>query len=335
MILRFSFSLFCLTLITSTSPNIKSVMIENELDNLTSTLIKPPHLKKGDTVAIVAPSGFLRDSESGNIERAKELLKKWGLKVVLGKNLYQKNHHFAGTDAQRLEDLQSAMDNPNISAIWCARGGYGAVRIVDDIDFIEFKKKPKWLIGFSDITVFHSAFHNQGIETIHGLMCVNLPADLDQVKDSLDSLKSTLFGLPQNYILEGSKHNKSGKAKGQLVGGNLTVLHTMLGSTTSIDTSGKILFIEEIGEYKYHIDRMLQSMKRAGYFDNCTGVIVGDMSRMRKNNIKWGTSVEQLILDVFKGYDLLHAGCQVTCKTCKTCESHAKVMQNCIPTCKN
>lgn len=265
-------------------------------------LIQPPYLKKGDTVAIVAPSGILKNRER-EVQQAVALLKNWGLHAVVGKHVFSKSNHFAGTDEERCEDLQSAMDDSTISAIWCARGGYGTVRILDKLDYTKFKEKPKWVIGFSDITALHNQVHNQGVQSIHALMCVSLTKDLSEIQETLDTFKSTLFGTELNYILEGSSYNKIGKTEGVLVGGNLTILHTMLGSDTSIDTSGKILFIEEIGEYKYHIDRMLQSLKRAGYFENCKGVIVGDMSKLRKNTTLWGTSVEQLILDVLADYD--------------------------------
>jgi len=265
-------------------------------------MIQPPYLKAGDTVAIVAPSGILKNRE-GEIQQAVSLLKKWGLNSVVGKHVFSKDDHFAGTDEQRCEDFQNALDNPKISAIWCARGGYGTVRILDKLDFTKFKKKPKWLIGYSDITALHNQFHNQGYQSLHALMCVSLTKDLDDIKETVYTFKSAIFGNPVDYTLEGSKYNKAGNTSGQLVGGNLTLLHTMLGSETSIDTSGKILFIEEIGEYKYHIDRMLQSLKRAGYFKKCKGLIVGDMSKMRKNTTLWGTSVEQLILDALAEYD--------------------------------
>ena len=268
----------------------------------TSNLTQPPYLKAGDTVAIVAPSGILKNRE-GEVQQAIGLLKSWGLHAVVGKHVFSRDHHFAGTDEERCEDFQKAMDDPKISAIWCARGGYGTVRILDKLDFSIFKKKPKWLIGYSDITALHNQFHNQGFETIHALMCVSLTKDLSEIEESINTFKSSLFGKPNSYTLEGSTYNKSGNAIGQLVGGNLTMLHTMLGSKTSIDTSGKILFIEEIGEYKYHIDRMLQSLKRAGYFDHCKGVIVGDMTKLRKNTTLWGSSIEQLILDALADYD--------------------------------
>ena len=278
---------------------------QNEYDNsskMNSELIQPPYLKAGDTVAIVAPSGILKNRER-EVQQAIDLLKSWGLHAIVGKHVFSKANHFAGTDAERCEDFQKALDDPKISAIWCARGGYGTVRILDKLDYTKFKDNPKWLIGYSDITALHNQFHNQGFQSLHALMCVSLTKDLNDVKSSIDTFKAALFGNPSNYTLEGSDNNRVGETSGQLVGGNLTMLHTMLGSKESINTSGKILFIEEIGEYKYHIDRMLQSMKRAGYFDDLNGLVVGDMSKMRKNTTLWGTSVEQLILDALVDYD--------------------------------
>ncbi|WP_242092295.1 S66 peptidase family protein [Aestuariivivens sediminicola] len=264
-------------------------------------LIQPPYLKAGDSVAIVAPSGILKN-KSDEIEQAKQLLKGWGLQVVIGKHVFQDANHFAGTDDERCEDLQKALDDPGIRAIWCARGGYGTVRILDKLNWAKFNENPKWLIGYSDITALHNAIHNEGVESIHALMCTSLSEEFSSIEQTIDTFKDAIFGTGLNYTLEGSTYNRTGSAKGQLVGGNLTMLHTMLGSKTSIDTSGKILFIEEIGEYKYHIDRMLQSLKRAGYFDNCKGLIVGDISKLRKNTTLWGSSVEQLILDALSDF---------------------------------
>lgn len=268
----------------------------------THILKRPPYLKAGDTVAIVAPSGILKHRER-EVEQAKALLKRWGLHSVVGTHVFNQANHFAGTDDERCEDLQKALDDPKISAIWCARGGYGTVRILDKLDFAKFKKHPKWVIGYSDITALHNAIHNAGVESLHALMCVSLTKDESEIEASISTFQNALLGKPLSYALEGSTYNRTGEASGQLVGGNLTMLHTMLGSETSIDVSDKILFIEEIGEYKYHIDRMLQSLKRAGYFDNCKGVIVGDMTKLRKNTTLWGTSVEQLVLDALSEYD--------------------------------
>jgi len=280
-----------------------SVMAQNNSTTQTFTkLIQPPYLKAGDTVAIVAPSGVLKNRKD-EVARAKQLLESWKLKVIVGKHVFSKDNHFAGNDQERCEDFQNALDNPNIKAIWSARGGYGTVRILDKLDYTKFLEQPKWIIGYSDITALHNQIHIKGVESIHAIMCVSLPKELVKIKESINSFKAAIFGHPINYTLKGSKYNRAGVISGQLVGGNLTILHTMLGSNTSIDVSGKILFIEEIGEYKYHIDRMLQSLKRAGYFNNCKGLIVGDMSKMRKNTTLWGTSVEQLILDALAGYN--------------------------------
>ena len=276
-----------------------NINAQNKTEN---KLIQPPYLKAGDTVAIVAPSGVL-NNRNDEVARAKKLLESWQLKVVVGEHVFSKDNHFAGTDQERCKDFQDALDNPNIKAIWSARGGYGTVRILDKLDYTKFLKQPKWIIGYSDITALHNQVHNLGVQSLHAIMCVSLPKDLSEIEYSIETFKSALFGNPKNYDLEYSKYNRLGNASGPLVGGNLTILHTMLGSKESIDTSGKILFIEELGEYKYHIDRMLQSMKRAGYFDNLNGLIVGDMSRMRKNTTLWGTSIEQLIIDALSEYN--------------------------------
>ena len=292
-------SLFCFTFFVG----IKRASTQNvAIEKQNNTLKQPPYLKAGDTIAIVAPSGILKN-RTDEVQQAQALLKSWGLHSVVGKHVFNKADHFSGTDDERCEDFQKALDNPKISAIWCARGGYGTVRILDKLDFTKFKENPKWVIGYSDITALHNQIHNEGVESLHTIMCVSLPKDESEIEASISTFKNTLFGKPLSYTLEGSTYNKTGTTSGQLVGGNLTMIHTMLGSKTSIDTSGKILFIEEIGEYKYHIDRMLQSLKRAGYFDNCKGVIVGDITKLRINTTLWGTSIEQLILDALADYD--------------------------------
>ncbi len=278
---------------------------QNSIDKpseMPKKMIQPSYLKAGDTVAIVATSGILKNRER-EVQQAVGILKSWNLNVVVGEHVFKKADHFAGTDDERCEDFQKVMDDPKISAIWCARGGYGTVRILDKLDYTKFKENPKWIIGYSDITALHNQVHNEGFESLHALMCVSLTKDLTEIAESINTFKAALFGSPTDYTLNGSDYNRVGETSGPLVGGNLTMLHTMLGSKESIDTSGKILFIEEIGEYKYHIDRMLQSLKRAGYFDNCKGLIVGGMSKMRTNTTLWGTSVEQLILDALADYD--------------------------------
>ena len=285
------------------SVGMKAVTTKNTAFQIHSdTLIQPPFIKTGDTVAIVAPSGILKN-RTREIEQAQDLLKSWGLHVVVGKHVFIQNHHFAGTDDERCEDFQNAMDDKSIKAIWCARGGYGTVRILDKLDYTKFRKNPKWIIGYSDITALHNQLHNEGFQSIHAMMCTSLQDNFEDIEFTINTFKDALFGHNLNYSLEGSKYNKTGTVTAPIVGGNLTVLQTMLGSKTSIDTSGKILFIEEIGEYKYHIDRMLQSLKRAGYFNNCKGLIVGNISKVRRNTTQWGSPVEQLILDALSEFD--------------------------------
>nr|WP_246337490.1 LD-carboxypeptidase [Tenacibaculum pelagium] len=260
-------------------------------------LVKPPYLQKGDTIAIVAPAGILKNRKH-IIDKAKALAESWGLKVVYGKHMFNQNHHFAGTDAERCQDVQDALDNSNIKAIWSARGGYGSVRILDQLDFTKFKDNPKWVVGYSDITAFHNHIHNLGIETIHGMMGTSMQDKPEDIPETIETLRKALFGEELKHVIQSSKYNREGKVTGQLVGGNIAILASMLGSDSQILTNGKILFIEEIGEYKYSIDRMLQSLKRAGYFTKVKGVIVGDMTKVKKNTTPWGSSIEQLILDI-------------------------------------
>ena len=269
----------------------------------TNKLRTPPYLQEGDTIAIVAPAGILKNRED-TIQKAKELAENWGLIVVLGSNLFNQNNHFSGTDNERFQDFQEALDNKNIKAIWSARGGYGSVRILDKLNFTKFIAHPKWIIGYSDITAFHNHIHNLGIETMHGMMATSLEEMPEEILETKASFKKALFGEELKYSIPSSKDNRNANLnsgeilKGQLIGGNLSILTSMLGSNSQLSTAGKILFIEEIGEYKYSIDRMLQSLKRAGYFKEVKAVIVGDMSSIKKNSTQWGSTIEQLILDI-------------------------------------
>jgi len=274
-----------------------SFLITNAQEKLTA----PPYLKKGDTIAIVAPAGILK-GRVATIEKAKKLLESWGLKVVLGKNLFNQNNHFSGTDAERCQDFQDALDAKNIKAIWAARGGYGSVRILDKLDFSKFKQNPKWVIGYSDITAFHNHIHHLGFETLHAMMATSLEEKPAEITNTIVSFKKALFGQTLNYAFIDDEVNRKGQLKitelkGQLIGGNLAILASMLGSESQLNTDNKILFIEEVGEYKYSVDRMLQSLKRAGYFTKVKAVIIGDMSLIKKNSTNWGSSVEQLILE--------------------------------------
>ena len=265
-------------------------------------LVQPKYLEAGDSIAIVAPAGILIQREE-IINQAKELVESWGLNVIIGDHVFNQNNHFSGTDEERTSDFQNALDNPSIKAIWCARGGYGSGRILDNLVYDKFKVTPKWIIGYSDITAFHSQIHNLGIQTIHAMMATSLSFNPEETEQSIETLRKVLFGEELSYNINSSEFNKTGQAEGILVGGNLSILQNMLGSVSQIKTDGKILFIEEIGEYKYHIDRMLQGLKRAGYFNNCKGLIIGDISNIKKNTTTWGSSIEQLILDVVEEFD--------------------------------
>lgn len=264
-------------------------------------IIKPPNLQKGDTVMILAPAGIVRDSTGVN--NGIELLKKWGLNVKLGKNLYNQHFRFAGTDAERLADFQNALDDDNVKAIWCARGGYGAIRILDDLDFTKFKQNPKWIIGFSDITAFHNEVHNMGIETMHGIMPLTYKPDDKEQRYAKKSLKKAFLGRRVKYRVAESDYNREGNVEGVVVGGNLSLIYSMLGSTSQLDVAGKILYLEEVGEALYHIDRMMISLKRAGYFENCKGLIIGGISNIKTEPSEFGMTYEEIILDAVEEYD--------------------------------
>ncbi len=270
--------------------------------NSQEKLIKPPYLKKGDTIAMVATAGVLINKEE-TLAKAKKLVESWGFHLVYGKNMLNNYHHFSGTDDERAADFQKALDNPNIKAIWSARGGYGTVRILDKLDFTKFKQSLKWIIGYSDVTALHNHIHNLGFETIHAMMGSSMGNEPEDIVETIASFKKVLFGKKLKYKVESSKYNRKGKATGQLVGGNLSLIISMLGSKSAISTDGKILFIEDVGEQNYSIDRMLQTLKRAGYFTNLKGLVVGDFSSVKPNKPYWGTSTNQLILDVVKEYN--------------------------------
>ena len=268
---------------------------------LSKKLIQPEFLKKGDTIALVAPAGILNNFEN-KIDIAKKIFEGWGLNVIIGDNIYNRNGHFAGTDKERIKDLQKVLDNKSIKAIWCVRGGYGTIRIIDHLNFEKFSKNPKWIIGFSDITVLHNKLNIMGYESIHGMMISNI----DEIKadhKSLIKLKSTLFGDDLNYVIKSNKENKIGKSNGIITGGNLTLIHSTIGSNIEISTNNKILFLEEIGEHIYKIDRMLYSLKRAGYFDECKGLIIGQISDIKTNSTEFGMTINELILDLLKEYN--------------------------------
>ena len=259
--------------------------------------ITPEFLQKGDTVGILATA---RKIDAVNIQPAVKLLESWGLHVVLGRTIGKAENQLAGPDWLRATDFQDMLDNPKIKAIWGAKGGYGTVRIIDRLNFTAFKKKPKWIVGFSDVTILHSHVNNMDIETIHGIMAISAGTASPQ---AIETLRKSLFGEKLEYHIPAHPFNVQGKAKGEIVGGNLSVLYSILGSKSEIDYKGKILFIEDLDEYLYHIDRMMMNLKRNGYFDGLKAVIIGGMTSMNDNDIPWGKDSLQIIQDVLKGYD--------------------------------
>lgn len=256
----------------------------------------PDFLEKGDTVAIISPSGPI---EGLFLDNASTILQSWGLQVIIGKNAALRSGVFAGTDDQRLQDFQEAINNPEIKAIFCSRGGYGAIRIVDSIDFSLFIQKQKWIIGFSDITVFHAKLSKLGVASIHGAM----PKTFSTVSaESLESLKQMLFGTILPIEWNTTPFNKPGTCTGKLVGGNLSMLYSMRGLQLEFDYTDSILFIEDLNEYLYHIDRIMQNLKLSGILGSIKGLVVGTMSGMKNGVDEYGGSVESIILEVVKEY---------------------------------
>ena len=260
-------------------------------------MITPPYLKKGDTIAIVATA---RKNIDDNLKPAISWLKNWGIEVVIGSTIGLDNNQLAGTDEQRAADFQAQLDNPNIKAIWCVRGGYGTVRMIDLLDFTKFKQSPKWIVGFSDVTVLHSHLNTMGYQSIHGIMPVSSKAS----EEAKETLRKALFGEHLEYTVPCENMNRLGTAKGELVGGNLSILYSLFGSPSAIDCSDKILFIEDLDEYLYHIDRMMMNLKRNGCLESLKGIIVGGMTKMNDNEVPWGKNALEIIDDVTKNYNI-------------------------------
>jgi muramoyltetrapeptide carboxypeptidase len=260
-------------------------------------MVTPPFLKRGDTVGIVSTARKITKTE---LEPALKLLTTWGLKAVLGHTIGAEEHQFAGNDTLRTQDFQAMLDNPNINAIWCARGGYGTVRMLDGLNFSVFNEHPKWIIGYSDITVLHSHIHNFGIESLHAQM----PLEIEKkTEETQQSILRVLFGSDHSITyVKTNNISRTGTAMGTLVGGNLSVLYSLCGSPTALNTDGKILFIEDLDEYLYHIDRMLQNLKRNGMFKNLAGLLVGGMTQMQDNTIPFGRSAFEIVMDVVREY---------------------------------
>jgi muramoyltetrapeptide carboxypeptidase len=248
------------------------------------------NLQPGDKIAIISTA---RKVSLAEMEPAITILKSWGLEVVLGKTIGADFNQFAGDDALRLADLQQMLDDDNIKAILCARGGYGTARLLDHLDFTSFSRNPKWLIGFSDVTALHAHLYKLGFESLHAIMPILFAREGSQ--EALESLRRILFGEPISYTCNSHPFNRTGKGEGDLVGGNLSILHTIIGTRSDFDYSGKILFLEDLDEYLYHLDRMLVHLDRCDKLQNLAGLIIGQMSDMKDNLIPFGQDAYEII----------------------------------------
>jgi len=257
---------------------------------------QPDYLKEGDLVRIISTA---RKSTLSEIQPTKDLLESWGLVVEFGENLFQEHHQFAGSVSQRAKDLQDALDDTNVKAIICARGGYGTVQLIDEIRFEKFKVNPKWVVGYSDVTVLHNHINqNLGIETLHATMPIDI-ANNKQDEVSRNTLRTALFGLELSYQFKAEEGSvlEFNDISAPLFGGNLSILYSLTGTASQIKQSNYILFLEDLDEYLYHIDRMMMNLKRAGMYEGCKAVLIGGMSDMNDNTIPYGKTAKEIIKD--------------------------------------
>ena len=265
----------------------------------------PPYLKKGNTIGITCPAGYITREE---IQPAVSKLEEWGFKVNFGKTIGAKDFSFAGTDEERAKDIQTMLDDPSIKAILFGRGGYGAVRIIDKLDFRKFILKPKWIIGFSDATVFHSHLNkNFGIASIHSKMCNSFPGDWSKAEpaqiETINSIRKCLTGTKMQYSAVANEKNRIGSGDGILIGGNLSILQNLAGTKSDINTVGKILFVEDTGEYLYSIDRMFWNLKRTGKLDKLSGLIIGGMKAKPDDaGEEFGRTVIDIVTEIAKEF---------------------------------
>jgi muramoyltetrapeptide carboxypeptidase len=257
-------------------------------------------LQQGSTIGITCPAGYVSKER---IAYAVKVLQDWGYTVRIGNTVGNEFNYFSGTDQERLADLQQMMDGPDIDAIIMGRGGYGVSRIIDGLDLTAFRARPKWICGFSDITVLHSHIQAQlNIPTLHSPMCGAFKPE-SEFSDHILSFKKALAGVGEEYTLPPSPYNRAGIVNGILTGGNLSLLVHLTGSVSEVDYSGKILFIEDLGEHLYHVDRMLLHLKRAGKLDNLAGLLVGSFTDMEDTDRPFGQTLEEIIFDKVKEYN--------------------------------
>lgn len=261
----------------------------------------PPYLQKGDTIGLVCPAGYLEVEKISECIRV--LNEEWGFRTKVGKTIGNQFNYFSGTDEERLDDLQQMLDDDEVKAVMCARGGYGISRIIDKINFKKFKKQPKWIIGYSDVTILHSHLYaNYYISSIHGPMAGAFN-DASYISRFVESLKNVLEGKKIRYNCEPHEFNRKGEAIGELIGGNLTLLTHAIGTDSDLKTRERILFIEDVGEYIYNIDRMLYQLKRSGKLSKLAGLVVGGFTDIKDTERPFGQTVHEVIRDIVAEYD--------------------------------
>lgn len=261
-------------------------------------MISPKSLTKGSTIGLTSTA---RKITSKEMAPCLEILNQWGFKIKLARHIYAEENQFAGSDHIRTLNFQELLDDDSVDAILCLRGGYGTVRIIDKLDFTEYLKAPKWIAGFSDVTVIHSHLHNYSCETLHSTMPVIF--DIKGNEKALESLKLTLLGHRLNYTFPTDPNNRLGRGKGKVVGGNLSILYSLISSPSHVDTTEKILFLEDLDEYLYHIDRMMFALKRSGMLTNLKGLVIGHFSDLKDNIKPFGKSYQQIILEAVQEFD--------------------------------
>ncbi|MFM9908774.1 MAG: LD-carboxypeptidase [Chitinophagaceae bacterium] len=289
-------------LVTSALPALSNSVItdDDEMNRIT-----PDYLKKGDILAITSPAGYVTEEA---IKPAIAQIESWGLKIKLGNSIGKRDFCFGGTDTERTADFQQLIDDPTIKAILCARGGYGSVRIIDKLNWDKFKLHPKWIIGFSDVTVIHAHLsRNIGVASIHSKMCNSFPDDWSKAEpiqvETILSIKNALMGEKMNYSIIPNDNNRKGSASGLLVGGNLKTLESLAGSKSDIITAGKILFVEDTGEYLYSIDRMFWNLKRTGKLDQLAGLVIGGFKiKPDDPGEEFGRSLYDIVLEKVKRF---------------------------------
>lgn len=270
------------------------------------SFIIPRYLKTGDTIGITCPAGCITAED---IQPAVSLMQGWGFNIKIGDTVGRKDFTMGGTDEERAADFQKLLNDPSIKAIMCARGGYGAIRIIDKLDFSPLKKHPKWIIGFSDVTVLHCHLSsNYGLASLHSKMCNSFPDDWSKADpeqaETIISIRRALMGEKMKYSAIVNVQNKPGKATGLLTGGNLKTIETLSGTPSAIDTDGKLLFVEDTGEYLYSIDRMFWNLKRSGKLDKLAGLIVGGFKiKPDDPGDEFGRTVQDIVLEKVKAFD--------------------------------